>query len=81
MENSQIKALLEQSFSGDQVIVEGDGYHYQIIVISDIFNGLPRVKRTQKIYQVLNEHIQSGELHALSVKPFTVEEWKEKAHG
>jgi len=81
LENSQIKELLEKAFAGDHIKVGGDGYHYQVEIVSDVFNELSKVKRTQKIYQVLDQHIQSGELHALSIKCFTPLEWEDKKNG
>ena len=76
MENNLIKDLIEQHINHKLVVVDGDGYHYKITVVSDDFEGLSRVHRTQKIYQVLNQHIKSGELHALSIKPYTIKEWE-----
>ncbi len=81
MENNQVKQLLEKEFINGDIQVEGDGYHYQIVVISNLFTGLSRIKRTQKVYAVLNDAIQSGALHALSVKAFTVQEWSDKHNG
>ncbi len=81
LENSQIKKLLESAFSGDLINVDGDGYHYQVEIVSNVFDGLSKVKRTQAIYKVLDKHIQSGELHALSVKSFTPSEWEDKKNG
>lgn len=81
MENTEVKEILEQEFLGDEVIVEGDGYHYSITIVSNIFDGLSRVKRTQKVYAVLNDSIQSGALHALSVSAFTSKEWSDKSNG
>lgn len=81
LENEQIKSLLESHFSGSQVVVEGDGYHYQVMVVSDTFEGLTKVKRNQEVYKILNEHIKSGALHALSIKPFTSAEWQERHNG
>jgi acid stress-induced BolA-like protein IbaG/YrbA len=81
LENSQVKAILEEKFKGDEINVTGDGYHYQLTIISDEFNGLTRVKRTQLVYLVLDKWIKSGELHALSIKPFTSQEWEDNNNG
>lgn len=81
MENQEIKLLLENFFTDAEITVEGDGYHYQIVIVSDSFSELNRVKRTQKVYQALAEHIQSGDLHALSIQTYTVQEWSQKLNG
>lgn len=81
MENHEVEQILKQVFINDDVMVEGDGYHYTIIVVSDEFDGLSKVKRTQKIYAVLNEVIQSGALHALTVSAYTQKEWSDKSNG
>ncbi len=80
MENLEIQKILEQGFEADKVIVEGDGYHYQVTIVSDTFEGLSRVKRQQKVYQLLQTHIESGALHALTLNTLTEKEWEEK-HG
>lgn len=81
MKNSDVKKLLEEKFKDDDIRVTGDGYHYVIDIISEAFIGLSKVKRTQKVYQALNEQIQSGELHALSINAYTLQEWGEKNNG
>ena len=81
MNNSTVKEILEKHFINDEVKVTGDGYHYLIVIISDVFNNLSKVKRTQKVYQALGEQIQSGEVHALTVKAFTSQEWSNKSNG
>lgn len=60
--------------------VRGDGYHYQVVVVSDHFEGLPRIKREQWVYAQLGEWITSGQLHAVTMKTWTVSEW-EQNHG
>jgi acid stress-induced BolA-like protein IbaG/YrbA len=64
----------------DYVKVDGDGYHYQLVIVSDVFVGQSTVKRQQWVYSQLKDYITSGSLHALSMKTWTKEEW-EKARG
>lgn len=81
LENNKIKSLIEKGLNANDVRVDGDGYHYQLVVVSDDFKDLGLVARQKKIYQVLGEHVKSGELHALSLKTYTVDEWQEKNNG
>lgn len=78
METSEIKALIEQGIDGAEAIVTGDGGKYEATVISTAFEGLSMLKEHQLVYKTVNEHIASGELHALTIKAFTPEEWAEK---
>lgn len=75
MEIIEIKALLEQSLSLDEVHVKGDGSHFEVIAVGEIFEGMSRVKKQQVIYAPLMEAIQSNAIHALSIKAFTPMEW------
>jgi acid stress-induced BolA-like protein IbaG/YrbA len=74
MSNEAIVHLLENAIPGASIDVQGDGYKYQVKVISGTFAGLNRVKRQQAIYKVLNEHIQSGAIHAVNMQLQTPEE-------
>jgi acid stress-induced BolA-like protein IbaG/YrbA len=58
----------------------GDGYHYQLTVVSNQFEGQSPVRRQQWVYAQLNDYITTGRLHALTMKTWTVAEW-EKQHG
>jgi acid stress-induced BolA-like protein IbaG/YrbA len=74
MGNAEIVRLLEAAMPDASIDVQGDGYKYQVNVISAAFAGLNRVKRQQAIYRVLNEHIQSGAIHAVNMQLLTPEE-------
>lgn len=74
MSNADIVRLLEGALPEASIDVQGDGYKYQVNVISGSFVGLNRVKRQQAIYRVLNEHIQSGAIHAVNMQLLTPEE-------
>lgn len=73
---------LEKFLLDDPAVVhvraEGDGYHYQLLVVSDVFIGKTVVARQQWVYGKLKNFITSGELHALSMKTWTTEEWEKK---
>ncbi|MDO6706419.1 MULTISPECIES: BolA family iron metabolism protein IbaG [unclassified Photobacterium] len=75
METSEIKTILENALELDEVIVSGEGSHYQVIAVGIMFEGMSRVKKQQAIYAPLMAHIASNAIHALSIKAFTPEEW------
>lgn len=57
------------------VKVDGDGYQYQVTVVSDVFVHKSKVARQQWVYAQLKEFITTGKLHAISMKTWTKEEW------
>lgn len=70
--------LVEQSIDDSKVEITGDGSKFEARVISKSFDGVSTIKRHKMVYAVLDEHIKSGAIHALSIKAFTPEEWAEK---
>ena len=74
MSNADILRLLESAMPDASIDIQGDGYKYQVNVISGTFAGLNKVKRQQAVYKVLNEHIQSGAIHAVNMQLLTPEE-------
>lgn len=78
LDNNKIEALLTNQPDISYAQVEGDGYHYQVTVVSAAFDGLNQVKRQQKIYALLSEWIADGSLHAVTMKTMTPAEWENK---
>lgn len=78
--NEELEHRLVETGEVDFVQVEGDGYHYQLTIVSNAFLGKSKVARQQWVYSKLKDYITSGSLHALSMKTWTKEEW-EKSHG
>ena len=70
----EITTLLAEKLPGCQINVDGGGGKFQVAIIGPVFAGLGQVKRQQMIYQHLNAHIFSGEIHAVSMKLQTPEE-------
>lgn len=75
MEPTEIKAILEQALTLDEIHVKGDGSHFEVIAVGDMFDGMSRVKKQQTIYGPLMEHIRNNAIHALSIKALTPAEW------
>jgi acid stress-induced BolA-like protein IbaG/YrbA len=75
MNPEHIKQLILAGMACDFLELDGDGQHFQAIVVSSEFVGKSRVQRQQRVYQTLKEKLATGELHALSFKTFTPEEW------
>ena len=69
-----INALLAEKMPGCQINVDGGGGKFQVAIISDVFAGLNQVKRQQLVYQHLNAHIFSGDIHAVSMRLQTPDE-------
>ena len=74
MQIDEIKSLIEQGITGSLIMLDGDGTHFQCIVVSDKFAGKNMVQRHQMIYQALGDKMGS-EIHALSIRALTPEEW------
>lgn len=76
MDIEKIESVLRDALELEFIKVSGEGSHYKVIVVSEIFADLSRVKQQQTVYEPLSEWIASGELHALTIKAFTPEQWK-----
>ena len=69
MRVDELKNLIEKNLPEAIVSVESDDeIHFSAEVICPAFTGKTRVQQQQMVYQIINSYIQSGELHALSLK-------------
>ncbi len=75
MTPEEVQAMIESGLPDCEVKVTGDGSHFDATVIGEIFAGLSLVKKQQKVYATLGDKITSGEVHALTIKTYTAEEW------
>ena len=73
VEPADVKRYIEQGLACDQVEVDGDGQHFQALIVSAAFAGKSRVQRHQLVYGALGERMRE-EIHALSMKTLTPEE-------
>ncbi|MDX1374821.1 MAG: BolA family protein [Burkholderiales bacterium] len=65
---------IESGLPCAHIEVIGDGQHFQAVVVSDAFAGKSRVQRHQLVYAALGERMRE-EIHALSMRTLTPDEW------
>ena len=62
--------------SSAEVMVTGDGSHFDVTIVSPEFEGKTMVQEQQMVNTILYEKITSGEIHAINIKAYTPDEWK-----
>ena len=77
MHPDEIRTLIEQGLPGASVSVDGDGRHFEAVVVSDEFRGKPTIRQHRMVYGTLGDRFDSEVLHALSLKTYTPEQWEQ----
>ena len=81
MDPADIKALIDEGLPGSEVrVISDDNTHYQAVVVSEAFAGMRPLARHQRVYACLGERM-GNEIHALSIRAYTPEEWQEQGTG
>lgn len=70
--------LVEKAIPGSEAEITGDGSKFEARVVSDDFADKTTINRHKMVYAVLDEHIKSGAIHALTIKAYTPDEWQAK---
>lgn len=76
MDAQQIEAILREALDVEEVQAKTDGSHAHVIVVSEAFTDLSRLKREQMVNKPLNAAISDGSIHALTIKTYTPEQWR-----
>lgn len=69
-----LRAYLAAGLPCEFLEVDGDGRHFFATIVSTAFEGLPRVRRHQRVYEALGDRMRE-EIHALSMKTLTPAEF------
>ncbi|MFM2238940.1 MAG: hypothetical protein RJA69_314 [Pseudomonadota bacterium] len=75
MTPQELQQIIAAGMHCDHLEVDGDGRHWQALVVSPEFEGLRAIQRHQRVYATLGSRMQTDEVHALSMKTFTPAEW------
>ncbi|WP_439243412.1 BolA family protein [Lonepinella sp. BR2474] len=76
MEPKKIEEILKEKLNLSEVYAQGENAHFGVIVVDNDIAALSRVKQQQTIYAPLMDYFTTGEIHALTIKTYTVEKWK-----
>jgi acid stress-induced BolA-like protein IbaG/YrbA len=69
-----IREAIAAGLDCTHVDVRGDGHHWEALIVSAVFSGLPRVRAHQLVYAALGERMRE-EIHALSMTTLTPAQW------
>ena len=73
----QIKRWIEAGLDASQLEIDGDGHHFNALIVSPAFAGKTRVQQHQLVYGALGDKMKA-EIHALSLRTLTPEEWEQE---
>ncbi|MFV2055832.1 MAG: BolA family protein [Thiohalomonadales bacterium] len=71
-----IKAIIETGLVEVQATVVGDGSHFEATVVGVCFEGKSLLQKQKMVYALLSDKITNGEIHAITIKAYTPEEWQ-----
>jgi acid stress-induced BolA-like protein IbaG/YrbA len=74
VEPGSIEQSIRAGLACTHLEVRGDGAHFDAVIVSPAFMGLSRVRQHQLVYAALGDRMRE-EIHALSMKTFSPEEW------
>ncbi len=67
----QIKACIEAELKFSELDVQGEGGKYEIYIVSELFEGMNRVKKQQAVYAPIKSLLADGSVHAVTIKALT----------
>ena len=77
MDPSDITQMIQAGFENAQVkVMSDDNTHFEALVVADEFEGKRPIARHQLVYKCLGKLV-GNEIHALSIKALTPDEWRE----
>ncbi|MFZ1494145.1 MAG: BolA/IbaG family iron-sulfur metabolism protein [Candidatus Competibacter denitrificans] len=78
MQAKDIAQLIEQQLPGAKATVRGDdGIHFEAVVISPDFAGKSLLQQHRLVYTALGGCMEREEIHALSLKTYTPDAWRQ----
>ncbi|MBD2040850.1 BolA family protein [Microcoleus sp. FACHB-672] len=74
----RVEAMIKAQMPDAQVLVQdltGGGDHYQVTVVSSLFEGKGLVQQHQLVYGAVREAMSTEAIHALALKTYTPQSW------
>ena len=79
MQEQEITSHLRKVFPKDLIKLNLQGNSAAITIVSDLFVDKTIVQRQQLVYSAINDLIQNGSLHAVSIQAYTCSEEHEQS--
>jgi len=77
MNSEQLTEILQAAFPEAEVAVSGQAGKFDLRIVDDQFEGKRTIARQQAVvYAPLNTYIASGEVHAVTIRAMTKDEWR-----
>jgi acid stress-induced BolA-like protein IbaG/YrbA len=77
MNAQELQHIITQGLACEHIEVDGDGRHWSAVIVSTEFAGKRAIARHQRVYATLGARMHTDEVHALSMKTYTPQEWQE----
>ena len=77
MQGSELEAIIKAGIADAEVMVKGDGDHFEAVVVSQQFEGRSMVQQHQMVYATLGDRM-GGEIHALALHTCTPDDWAQQ---
>jgi acid stress-induced BolA-like protein IbaG/YrbA len=74
----EVEAMIKAALPDAQVQVQdltGGGDHYQVTVVSSLFEGKRLVQQHQLVYGAVRQAMSTEAIHALALKTYTPQTW------
>jgi acid stress-induced BolA-like protein IbaG/YrbA len=68
-----VRDFILQGLPCEYIQVEGDGRHFEAVIVSKDFEGKGMLQQHKLVYQVLGDKMEN--IHALSMKTMTPAQW------
>lgn len=76
----QVRQYIADNLACEHLEVQGDGSHFEALIVSAAFEGKRLIARHQLVYSALGERMKA-EIHALSMRTLTPEEYRANPNG
>ena len=71
-----VKAYIQQGLECQYIEVEGDGRHFDAVIVSKEFEGKGMLQQQRLVFQKLGDKMEV--IHALSLKTLTPDQWNKQ---
>lgn len=71
-----VEEFIREGLACEYLRVEGDGRHFDAVIVSPDFEGKSMLQQHKLVYQVLGDRM--ARIHALAMKTMTPTQWADK---